>query len=61
MEHIQNFIGGNLVPPTSEKFFDSINPAKGKPLAQVPDSDERDVALAVEKAQAAFPIWSSTP
>jgi len=61
MEHIQNFIGGDLVPPASENFFDSINPAEGKPWAQVPDSDESDVAQAVAAAKEAFPSWSAMP
>ena len=61
MEQIQNYIGGELVAPVSGQYFDSINPAEGKPWAQVPDSDQEDVARAVAAAEAAYPAWSATP
>ena len=58
---IQNFIGGQLVDPIGGKFLDNIEPATGKPYSQVPDSEGRDVDLAVAAAQKAFPAWSRTP
>ncbi len=56
-----NYINGKLVEPTSGLFNDNFNPATGKVYSLCPDSDEQDVALAVEAAQKAFPIWSNMP
>ena len=61
MQKIQNYIGGRLISPVSESYLDNYNPATGEVFAKIPDSDERDVHLAVEAAQKAFPEWSLTP
>ncbi len=58
MKQILNFIGGTWVEPAGGTYFDDVNPAKGQPYAHIPDSDNRDVAQAVEAAQGAFPGWS---
>lgn len=58
---IRNYIGGNLIEPVSASYLDNINPATGKVYSLCPDSDERDVAMAVEAAKAAFPAWSAMP
>ena len=55
---LANFIGGTFVPPRSGEYFDDINPATAEVIAQIPDSDERDVDDAVRAAKAAFPAWS---
>jgi aminomuconate-semialdehyde/2-hydroxymuconate-6-semialdehyde dehydrogenase len=60
MMRLSNFIDGAFVPPESGAYFDDIHPASGDVLAQIPDSDHRDVALAVEAAKRAFPAWSTT-
>lgn len=56
-----NYINGKLVEPTLGLFTDNYNPATGKVYALCPDSDEQDVALAVEAAKQAFPMWSNMP
>lgn len=61
MQKITNYINGNLVPPQSGNYIDNYNPATGKVYSLIPDSDEKDVQLAVEAATAAFPAWSATP
>lgn len=61
MRTIRNFIGGRAEDPASGVWFDDLEPATGRPIARVPDSDARDVALAVEAAERAFPAWSDTP
>ncbi len=58
MKKIQNFINGELVPPISGLYLDNINPSIGEVYSLIPDSDERDVELAVNAARAAFPTWS---
>jgi len=57
---IQNFIDGQFIAPVGGKYLDNIEPATGKPYSQVPDSDSRDVELAVAAAEKAFPKWSRT-
>ncbi|MGZ8830959.1 MAG: aldehyde dehydrogenase [Thermoanaerobaculia bacterium] len=58
---LHNFIGGAFWPPESGVYFDDIGPATGEVIAEVPDSDERDVDAAVRAARRAFPSWSRTP
>lgn len=55
---LKNYIDGVLVPPFSGAYLENINPATGKIYSHIPDSDERDVNLAVEAAEKAFPQWS---
>jgi aminomuconate-semialdehyde/2-hydroxymuconate-6-semialdehyde dehydrogenase len=59
--YLENFIGGNLIGPLSGKFIDNSNPATGEIFSQTPDSNERDIEIAVHAAQQAFPQWSVTP
>ncbi len=56
-----NFIGGKFVPPHSGYYLDDISPSTEEVIAQIPDSDERDIDDAVQAAKAAFPSWSRTP
>lgn len=60
MHTIENYIGGGLVSPASEEHIDNVEPATGSVYALIPDSDDRDVNLAVDAARAAFPAWSQT-
>jgi aminomuconate-semialdehyde/2-hydroxymuconate-6-semialdehyde dehydrogenase len=61
LDKIQNFIDGQFVPPIGGKYLDNIEPATGNPYSQVPDSDNRDVEMAVTAAEKAFPSWSRMP
>ncbi len=61
MQKVLNYIGGELVSPHANKWLDKPEPATAEPYAQIPDSDETDVARAVEAASRAFPAWSATP
>ncbi|HMQ02963.1 MAG TPA: aldehyde dehydrogenase [Pyrinomonadaceae bacterium] len=58
---IENYIGGELVRPASNAYFDNYMPATGEAYSQIPDSDHRDVNLAADAAKAAFPAWDATP
>jgi len=60
MIKIKNYINGELIEPISKQYIDNYNPATGKVYSLIPDSDEKDVQLAVDAAQAAFPKWSVT-
>lgn len=61
MHRIENYIGGGLVEPASGEYLDNFDPSTGRVYSHAPDSDDRDVHLAVEAAKVAFPAWSSTP
>jgi aminomuconate-semialdehyde/2-hydroxymuconate-6-semialdehyde dehydrogenase len=61
VKKILNYINGGLIEPLSGAYIDNINPATGKVYSQIADSDERDIQLAVESAEKAFPAWSNTP
>lgn len=59
--HLENYVGGNFIGPLSGKFIDGINPATGDTFCKIPDSNEKDVEVAVQAAKKAFPSWSVTP
>lgn len=61
MQKIQNFINGSLVPPEGVAYLNNTNPATGQVYSLIPDSDHRDVELAINAADAAFPAWANTP
>lgn len=61
MLKIKNYIGGQLIDPIDQEWLDNYEPATGKVYALIPDSNEKDVALAVKEAQKAFKSWAATP
>ncbi len=61
MQKIRNYINGELTEPLSAQYIDNVDPSRGRVYSLIPDSDERDVELAVAAAKAAFPEWSLTP
>ncbi|MCA6362244.1 MAG: aldehyde dehydrogenase [Bacteroidetes bacterium] len=61
MQHLANYINGQLVSPVGGTYIDNHHPATGHVYSLIPDSDSRDVQAAVEAAKAAFPGWSATP
>jgi aminomuconate-semialdehyde/2-hydroxymuconate-6-semialdehyde dehydrogenase len=61
MDKIRNYINGELIEPIGKAYLDNINPATGEVYSLIPDSDEKDVQLAVDAAQNAFEQWSHTP
>ncbi len=60
-EKILNYINGELVEPIDKKYIDNISPSKGEKYSILPDSDSKDVELAVKAASEAFPLWSNLP
>ncbi len=61
MRTLQNYIGGELIAPSGGHYLPNVDPAVGRAVGQVPDSDASDVAAAASAAKAAFPAWSRTP
>lgn len=56
----QLYYDGKHQPATSNKLFQSIDPATSKPLADIQQASHADVDSAIASAQKAFPAWSST-
>lgn len=61
MIKIQNYIGGKLIQPHSDRWLDNYEPAIGNVYSQVPDSNSSDVDSAVTAANEAFQEWSTLP
>ena len=57
-DRYEHFIGGKFSPPSKGKYFQTINPATEKKLADVAVADETDVNRAVEAARKAHKTWS---
>ncbi len=56
---VHPFINGEFAQFIDEKYFESINPRDGKPLARLVQCGETEVNAAVAAAKAAFPTWSA--
>jgi aminomuconate-semialdehyde/2-hydroxymuconate-6-semialdehyde dehydrogenase len=59
MVKVLNYIDGTFREPISGVYLDNYEPATGEVYSLIPDSDERDLAQAVDAAQKAFPGWSA--
>ena len=57
---LKNYVNGEWVSSSAERWEDVPNPATGELLARVPLSPKADVEAAVAAAAAAFPEWSKT-
>lgn len=53
-------IGGEWVDSVTGEKTEVICPSNGEHLTYIPKGNEKDVDLAVEAAQAAFPAWKAT-
>ncbi|HMR47530.1 MAG TPA: aldehyde dehydrogenase [Bacteroidia bacterium] len=56
-----NYINGQMVEPISQKWMDNTDPSTNTVFSQIPDSDERDVQMAVDAAKQAIVGWSTMP
>lgn len=61
MNKLSNFIGGEFVSPSEDKYLDGINPATEDVFYLLPASTATDVEKAVSAAQNALPKWSALP
>src|SRR5436190_20375800 len=61
LPRIPNLVDGRLVPPSSGRWLDVIEPATGQVFALAPDGDAADVDAAVDAARRAAPAWASAP
>jgi aldehyde dehydrogenase (NAD+) len=56
-----HFVDGAFVAPGSGRYFATLEPATGQPLAEVAAGDAADVDRAVQAARAALPAWRARP
>jgi len=57
--NLENYIGGNFILPTTDRYIDVLDPAiPDKVIARCGVSAVKDVELAVEAAKKALPAWS---
>ena len=54
---LSNFINGQWVKSTTDKYEEVPNPATGEILAEVPISTQEDLENAVKAAKKAFATW----
>ncbi len=54
-------IDNRAVPPRDGDYFESVDPATGKPLIKIAQGGASDVDAAVAAARAAFDAWSRAP
>lgn len=58
-ERYELFIDGKWVKPSSNRYFDTINPANEEKLAEIAWASDEDVDLAVKAARKAYvEVWS---
>jgi betaine-aldehyde dehydrogenase len=57
----QQYIGGRRVDATSDETFQTVNPATGKPIADVQQASAADVDAAVQSARDGQRAWSRMP
>ena len=58
MEKIQNYINGDLVPPKSDGYINNFCHGTGEVYSLIPDSNAKDINVAVSSAKDAFKSWS---
>eukprot|EP00571_Detonula_confervacea_P007219 CAMPEP_0172328344 /NCGR_PEP_ID=MMETSP1058-20130122/60303_1 /TAXON_ID=83371 /ORGANISM="Detonula confervacea, Strain CCMP 353" /LENGTH=518 /DNA_ID=CAMNT_0013045457 /DNA_START=1746 /DNA_END=3302 /DNA_ORIENTATION=- len=59
MTTVNNYIAGQIVPPSSNQYLDILNPSTSTTIGKVALSTSSDVDAAVSAAHAAFDQWSS--
>jgi len=59
MTTVNNYINGEVVPPSTNEYLDIINPSDSSILGKVAKSNSTDVNAAVTAANNAFPKWSN--
>ena len=61
MKLIEHFVGGKIIPGSSDKKGKVYNPATGEQESEVRLASKSDLDQAVEVAKKAFETWSLKP
>lgn len=59
-EKYDHYINGEWIAPSGGEYFYNISPLDGKPFTQAARGNATDIDLAIDAAEAAFPIWSKS-
>ena len=59
-EQFENYIGGEWVAPVDGKYFDNTSPIDASFITRIPQSNAKDIDLAVEKAWEAAATFNKT-
>ena len=59
-EQYENYIGGKWVAPVDGNYFEDTSPIDGSVVARVPQSNEKDINLAVAAGWEAAEAWGKT-
>ncbi len=60
MKKIQNYINGEMIDPVSGNHLENTEPATGQVYGSIPDSDDKDLIMAVNAAENAQYDWANT-
>ena len=60
MEKILNYINGQLVESSNGQVLNNLDPAIGEVYSLIPDSDEKDIEMAVDAAKMAAKSWAES-
>lgn len=61
MKKYQNFVNGQFVASSADRWIDVKNPSTGELICSVPDSTQQDVDEAIAAAEAAQKSWEKEP
>ncbi len=61
MDRVRNFIDGAFVEPLAGRYLPNIEPATGRLIGEVAQSEAGDIDVATRAAQRAFGAWASRP
>lgn len=56
-KYIKNYLAGKLAPSNNGAYLETQNPSTKSLYAQYPDTQEQDVAYAIESGQQAYQTW----
>ena len=62
MSKFKNYLNGSWSDPQSNKYYDNVNPADNTDIiGQFPESDNKDLDVAVRFSRKAYEKWKRTP
>ena len=61
MQKLSMFINNSYVESETTEYYDVYNPSTGEIIAKAPKCTAKEISLAVEAAEKAYPGWKNTP
>ena len=60
MKKLSNYINGDFSSPINNKYIENYSPTNGCVYSLIPDSDEKDVDMAISAAKKSFESWGKS-